>query len=454
MASVALAESRNDWELPSNWAFCGASSQIERFQQAIGGPGGPGGPGGMGNDRIVGGGPAEMGTWPFIVRLKFGRNYLCGGTLLDGDTVLTAAHCCHGQRASGFEVFINDHFVFDQNDGQLQTSVKSLHYHKQFSWSTFKNDVCILKLNDDVSEKINGLFPCMPPADFDFDAGSVCYVAGWGLTAETASLSPVLKSVDVEIFEDKRCEEMQAHSAKEMICAGRFGGGKDACQGDSGGPLICEHHGRTIIAGVTSWGIGCARAEHPGEWAKVSNYIDWIEPHLSDSISKVDAAAAVTNVAADDEQADDEQADDAVSEVVNYNMKQVKRFCKAAEDTDSSQAENYTEINPSIKGKETGDKFMRKMVKCLLDMQKKRMKKTPEDEKEHLLHLFRTTRARAVCQRARKNKVNVPCLEKCDELMENLGANTPSFPFSKFDRERILKFTKICKKRTPKMVEE
>ena len=91
-------EARNDWELPSNWAFCSASSQIERFHGMIGGPGGPGG---MGNDRIVGGGPAEMGTWPFIVRLKFGRNYLCGGSLIDGDTVLTAAHCCHGQRASG-----------------------------------------------------------------------------------------------------------------------------------------------------------------------------------------------------------------------------------------------------------------------------------------------------------------------------------------------------------------
>ena len=91
-------EARNDWELPSNWAFCSASSQIERFHGMVGGPGGPGG---MGNDRIVGGGPAEMGTWPFIVRLKFGRNYLCGGSLIDGDTVLTAAHCCHGQRASG-----------------------------------------------------------------------------------------------------------------------------------------------------------------------------------------------------------------------------------------------------------------------------------------------------------------------------------------------------------------
>ena len=30
-----------------------------------GGPGGPSGPGGMG-DRIVGGGPAEVGSWPFI----------------------------------------------------------------------------------------------------------------------------------------------------------------------------------------------------------------------------------------------------------------------------------------------------------------------------------------------------------------------------------------------------
>ena len=51
----------------------------------------------------------------------------------------------------------------------------------------------------------------------------------------------ILFRVDVEIFEDKRCEEMQAHSAKEMICAGRFGGGKDACQGDSGRISYTDH---------------------------------------------------------------------------------------------------------------------------------------------------------------------------------------------------------------------
>ena len=41
-------------------------SQIDlEARMGPGGPGGPSGPGGMG-DRIVGGGPAEVGSWPFI----------------------------------------------------------------------------------------------------------------------------------------------------------------------------------------------------------------------------------------------------------------------------------------------------------------------------------------------------------------------------------------------------
>ena len=30
------------------------------------------------------------------------------------------------------------------------------------------------------------------------------------------------------------CQQVQEHAPEEMICGGRFGGGKDACQGDSG----------------------------------------------------------------------------------------------------------------------------------------------------------------------------------------------------------------------------
>ena len=32
-----------------------------------------------------------------------------------------------------------------------------------------------------------------------------------------------------------------------------------------------------IIYGITSWGVGCARAYTPGVYVKVSVFIDWIE---------------------------------------------------------------------------------------------------------------------------------------------------------------------------------
>lgn len=52
-------------------------------------------------------------------------------------------------------------------------------------------------------------------------------------------------------------------------------GGKDACQGDSGGPLAIG--GR--LAGVTSWGKGCAVAKYPGVYAEIAYYRDWIKKY-------------------------------------------------------------------------------------------------------------------------------------------------------------------------------
>merc|ERR1739836_192852 len=63
-----------------------------------------------------------------------------------------------------------------------------------------------------------------------------------------------------------------------MICAGYPGvGGKDACQGDSGGPFVCNDGGKAVIAGVVSWGNGCALADYPGVYARTTYFLDWIQ---------------------------------------------------------------------------------------------------------------------------------------------------------------------------------
>jgi len=362
-----LATARNDWQLPSEWAFCPASTVMSSGSSRLSGPGG------VGSDRIVGGGPAEQGTWPFIVRLKFGRNFLCGGSLIDGETVVTAAHCCYGQAASDFEVYVNDHFIFDSKDGETRTRAKSLKFHREFSWATFKNDICVLKLKENVGHLINHQYPCLPAADYQFADGSVCYVAGWGLTGETESLSSVLKSVDVELFNDAACQSVQEHAPKEMICGGRIGGGKDACQGDSGGPLICEHDGHVVLAGVTSWGIGCARAGNPGEWAKVSNYIPWIRQHLTTSMSTLSTTVASETLTTTKTTTRKPKPSttpmpiiDDAAELSKPQKQQIRRYCAPVAADDENDLAKFSAINSGMKNKSKQDQWLMQSTDCML----------------------------------------------------------------------------------------
>ena len=66
-----------------------------------------------------------------------------------------------------------------------------------------------------------------------------------------------------------------------MICAGYRGvGGKDACSGDSGGPFICNDGGKAVLAGIVSWGAGCARPEYPGVYSRVTHVLEWIQANM------------------------------------------------------------------------------------------------------------------------------------------------------------------------------
>lgn len=67
-----------------------------------------------------------------------------------------------------------------------------------------------------------------------------------------------------------------------MLCTARAG--KDACFGDSGGPLVQKSTG--LLCGIVSWGVGCAQADYPGVYTRVSAYEGWIKANVCTGSNK------------------------------------------------------------------------------------------------------------------------------------------------------------------------
>lgn len=119
----------------------------------------------------------------------------------------------------------------------------------------------------------------LPKAGEDVLAGEAVRTLGWGNTMNPSESSDHLRGVELMVTSSKECEEaykIYELKANNKVCAihpDRVDG-RDSCQGDSGGPLQSDLTGKLV--GVVSFGQGCAKAEYPGVYLKVSAVRDWI----------------------------------------------------------------------------------------------------------------------------------------------------------------------------------
>jgi trypsin len=217
---------------------------------------------------IVGGEEAAKGEFPFIVSLQDRDGHFCGGSLVGDSWVLTAAHCLVGSGPTEIHVGLHNRTA---GDGEVFRPAAILR-HPSYSGRTLDYDFALIRLDGRTE---------VEPVTFELDelAGPLNLItAGWGMTQERGGEMPsILQKVTVPYVSRDRCSAAYPGQITDrMICAGFDQGGKDSCQGDSGGPLVFERDGKLVLAGVVSWGEGCARARKFGVYGKVSAIQDWI----------------------------------------------------------------------------------------------------------------------------------------------------------------------------------
>lgn len=228
---------------------------------------------------IVGGTEAAAGEFPYIVSLHSSGKHFCGGSLIRPDWVLTAAHCISAPNAR-YEVLIGLHDQKQQANAERRKIVKVIR-HPQYNSQTTDYDFALVKLDSASS------FPTVALNDAEFDLKNesvLSTTAGWGVTKEGAwSTSPVLMRVDVPLVDSELCNtNYNGAITDRMMCAGLDEGGKDSCQGDSGGPLVVkDSEGAVFLAGVVSWGHGCARPKKYGVYSKVSFALGWVNETIA-----------------------------------------------------------------------------------------------------------------------------------------------------------------------------
>ncbi|XP_062123738.1 transmembrane protease serine 11C [Drosophila sulfurigaster albostrigata] len=113
-----------------------------------------------------------------------------------------------------------------------------------------------------------------------------CVATGWGKANISGDLSNELLKTQVPLHQNRRCKDaygsfVNIHGGH--LCAGQLNGQGGTCVGDSGGPLQCRlsRDGPWILAGVTSFGSGCALENFPDVYLRISYYLNWIEDTIA-----------------------------------------------------------------------------------------------------------------------------------------------------------------------------
>lgn len=247
--------------------------------------------------KVVGGKNAAFGAWPWQVSVRkvnffgFSSTHRCGGAVISSEWIATAGHCVDDLALQSIRIRVGEYDFSSMAEPfpYIERAARRKVVHPKYNYNTYENDLALVQLDQPIQFPPHVAPICLPPDNIDL-LGRYATVTGWGRLNEGGTLPTILQEVRVPIVSNDKCKDMFLSAGRPeyipdiFLCAGYEEGGRDSCQGDSGGPLqVKGDDGKWFLAGIISWGIGCAEQNLPGVCTRISRFKLWIQSTMNSS---------------------------------------------------------------------------------------------------------------------------------------------------------------------------
>lgn len=245
-------------------------------------------------ERIINGKEVYIYDHPIMVYLAMAatNELICGGTILNRWSILTAAHCVHKRDLDKMQV------VAGHNKEARHMQYRDLllvTIHPQYIDRTKHNrtvklidyDYAVAQMVEPLKYTLAIRSVVLGTTMDNIQSNTELLALGYGEFQPKRGLkasedppntnklkTATLKGVPLKLVEREKCQKNYAKIrvtiTRRFFCAASIEGA--TCQGDSGGPLLVGN----VQYGLVSFAAGCFRGGFPSVFAKIPPVYDWI----------------------------------------------------------------------------------------------------------------------------------------------------------------------------------